>query len=108
VPVQSAETYWASLNDNSVAEPFIFDASYIKLRELSLSYTLPSSLLAKTKFINGAQVGIEGRNLALLYSRIPNIDPEANLFGAGSDGLGVERATVPSTRSVGFNVRLTF
>jgi len=108
VPLRSDRDYWAALNDNSVAEPFIFDASFVKLRELSLSYKLPTSLLAKTKFLTGAQVGIEGRNLALLWSRIPHIDPEANLFGAGSDGFGVERATVPSTRSVGFNVRLNF
>lgn len=108
VPVQSAESYWTALNTNSVGEPYIFDASFVKLRELSLSYRLPSSLLAKTKFLTGAQVGIEGRNLALLWSRIPHIDPEANLFGGGSDGFGVERATVPSTRSVGFNVKLNF
>ncbi len=108
VPVQSAQAFWTGLDDNSISEPFIFDASFVKLRELSLSYRLPSSLLSKTKFISGAQVGIEGRNLALLWSRVPHLDPEANLFGAGSDGFGVERATVPSTRSVGFNVRLTF
>jgi len=107
VPVQSAQSYWTGLDNNSVTEPFLFDASFVKLRELALFYSLPSSLLSRT-FISSAQVGIEGRNLALLWSRIPHIDPEANLFGAGSDGFGVERATVPSTRSVGFNVRLSF
>ncbi|MFT7282284.1 MAG: hypothetical protein ACI9DM_002018, partial [Cyclobacteriaceae bacterium] len=59
-------------------------------------------------FIKGVQLGVEGRNLALLYSKVPHIDPESNLFGAGADGFGIERASVPSTRSFGFNVRLTF
>ncbi|MDH5607922.1 MAG: TonB-dependent receptor, partial [Cyclobacteriaceae bacterium] len=107
VPVQNARDYWTALNDGSVAEPFIYDASYIKLRELGLSYALPQKFLANS-FIGGVQVGVEGRNLALLYSKVPHIDPEANLFGSGADGFGVERASVPSTRSFGFNVRLTF
>ncbi|MEP5612942.1 MAG: SusC/RagA family TonB-linked outer membrane protein [Cyclobacteriaceae bacterium] len=107
VPLRNAQDYWTALNDNSVAEGYIFDASYIKLREVSISYALPSSLLANT-FIKGASVGVEGRNLALLYSKVPHIDPESNLFGSGADGFGIERAGVPSTRSFGFNVRLNF
>jgi TonB-linked SusC/RagA family outer membrane protein len=107
VPLRNAEDFWTAMNDGTVAEPYIFDASFVKLREIGISYTLPSGLFTNS-FINGVQVGVEGRNLALLYSKVPHIDPEANLFGSGVDGFGVERASVPSTRSVGFNVRLSF
>jgi TonB-linked SusC/RagA family outer membrane protein len=107
IPLLSAQDFWTSLNDNSVAEPYIYDASYIKLREVRLSYSVPSSLLEKT-FLNQAIIGIEGRNLLLLYSEVPHIDPEASLFGSGADGFGIERSTVPSTRSVGINLRLNF
>jgi len=108
VPVLNAEDYWtASLGVGSVATPWVYDASYIKLREVGLSYTLPSKMLEKT-FIKGATFGVEGRNLALIYSKVPHIDPEASLFGSGADGFGIERSNVPSTRSIGFNVRLTF
>jgi len=107
VPLLSAQDFWTSLNDNSVAAPYIFDASFVKLREVGISYTLPSKLLENT-FIKGATFGVEGRNLALLYAKVPHIDPEASLFGSGADGFGVERASIPSTRSIGFNVRLTF
>ena len=107
VPLLNAEDFWTSLNDNSVAEPYIYDATYVKLREIGLSYTFSSKLLGNS-FIKGLTVGIEGRNLALLYSKVPHIDPEATLFGSGADGFGVERASVPSTRSLGFNIRLRF
>ncbi len=107
VPLRSAVDFWQSLDDNSISEPTIFDASYVKLREVGLFYTLPSSLFTNS-FIGGIQVGVEGRNLALLYSKVPHIDPEASLFGAGADGFGIERSGVPSTRGFGFNLRATF
>ena len=107
VPLLSAQDFWTSLNDNSVAEPYIYDASYIKLREIGLSYTFPTRLLGDS-FIKGLTFGVEGRNLLLIYSEVPHIDPEASLFGSGADGFGIERASIPSTRSIGFNVKLTF
>ncbi len=107
VPVRSAQAYWQSLDDNSIAEATIFDATYVKLREANVSYTLPSAWLANSP-IRTITVGFEGRNLALLYSTVPHIDPEANLFGSASDGVGVERASVASTRSFGFNLRFGF
>ncbi|MFS4454985.1 SusC/RagA family TonB-linked outer membrane protein [Maribacter sp. 2304DJ31-5] len=107
VPVLNAQDFWTSLDDNSLAEPFIFDASYIKFREASISYTFPSKLLGDS-FVKGLTIGVEGRNLALLYSKVPHIDPESSLFGSGADGFGIERASIPSTRSIGFNVRLRF
>ncbi|MDH5382976.1 MAG: TonB-dependent receptor, partial [Cyclobacteriaceae bacterium] len=107
VPLRNAQDFWTSINDNSIAEPFIFDASYAKLRELSVYYSLPKSLL-ENNFLQGVQFGVEGRNLWLIYSAVPHIDPESNLFGAGADGFGIERASVPSFKSYGFNVKLTF
>ena len=107
IPLLSAEDFWTSLDDNSIAEAFIYDASFVKFREVRLSYNLPSSLLENT-FLTSATVGIEGRNLLLLYSKVPHIDPEASLFGSGADGFGIERSTIPSTRSIGFNLRLNF
>lgn len=107
VPLASAADFWQSLDDNSLSEPFIFDASFVKLREVAINYDIPSSFLGDS-FIKGLTIGIEGRNLALLHSKVPHIDPEANLFGAGADGFGVERSSVPSTRSIGFNLRARF
>ncbi|MEI9947282.1 MAG: SusC/RagA family TonB-linked outer membrane protein [Chitinophagaceae bacterium] len=109
VPVQSMQDYWGQYGSNSAAtEAAVFDASYVKLREVALSYNLPSSLFSKQKFIKGVSLGLEGRNLWLIDAKIPHIDPEVNLFGTGSIGEGVEFYNMPSTRSFGFNVRATF
>ncbi|WP_075342588.1 SusC/RagA family TonB-linked outer membrane protein [Tenacibaculum agarivorans] len=109
IPLRNAQDFWTSLDDASVSEAFIYDASFVKLREVALSYTLPSSIFNEKSFFKSVTLGIEGRNLALLYSKVPHIDPEANLFGSGAvGGFGVERASVPSTRSYGFNVKLRF
>ena len=107
VPLRNSRDFWTALNDGSIAEPWIFDASFVKLREVAVSYTLPSKFFDNS-FINSFQIGIEGRNLALLYSKVPHIDPESNLFGSGADGFGIERSNIPSTRGIGFNVRVKF
>ena len=107
IPLASAADFWQALDDNSIAEPFIFDASFVKLREIAFSYTIPRHILGQS-FIRGLSIGVEGRNLALLYSKVPHVDPENNLFGSGADGFGVERSSVPSTRSFGANLKLTF
>ncbi len=106
IPARSAQTFWTGLTPGGAAEAQIFDGSFVKFRELGLSYNFPKSIIGN-KFVRGLQVGFEARNLALLYSKVPHIDPEATLFGAGADGIGVERNSVPSTRSIGFNVRIT-
>ncbi|MES2810474.1 MAG: SusC/RagA family TonB-linked outer membrane protein [Bacteroidota bacterium] len=108
VPVQSMQDYWSQYQAGNT-EANTFDASFIKLREASLSYTIPSKVISTyAKFIKGLQVGVEGRNLWLIHSNVPHIDPEVNFFGSGSAGEGVEFNSVPTTRSFGFNVRLTF
>ncbi len=109
VPVQSMQDYWGQFGSNaSATEAAIFDASYVKLREVSFNYTLPMSLINKQKFVKGLSIGVEGRNLWLIDSKVPHIDPEVNLFGSGSVGEGVEFYNMPSTRSIGFNLRATF
>lgn len=107
VPARSTQDLWESIDNNSVAEATIFDGTFIKLREVGLSYNFPRSVIESTPFTN-IQIGVEGRNVALLYSKVPHIDPEASLFGSGGGFNGIERNTVPSTRSIGFNVRLNF
>lgn len=107
VPVQSMQDYWSQYQAGNT-EANTFDASYVKLREARLAYTIPSKVFSSyAKFIKGLSVGIEGRNLWLIHSNVPYIDPEVNFFGSGSAGEGVEFNSVPTTRSIGFNVRLT-
>ncbi len=103
----SAQDYWVweASTTNTVSN--VFDAGFVKLREVRFAYALPSSIL-KSKFIKGAEIGVEGRNLWLIKSHVPHVDPELNFFGSGSVGEGVEFNSIPSTRSFGMNLRLNF
>ena len=106
IPV-TAQQFWGNYSDGNVTENSIFDASFIKLREIALNYSLPASLLDRLPFSN-VTIGLESRNLAILHSNIPHIDPETNLFGSANDGAGIEFNSPPTTRTYGVNLRLGF
>jgi hypothetical protein len=95
--VVSAQDFNHAAYVNTIAAGSIFDASYIKLRELRLAYTIKF-----TKTIKELTIALIGRNLALLYSKVPHIDPETS-FSAGNL-QGIEFGQLPSTRSLGFNI----
>lgn len=98
------QTYWRSVGENT-AEPFIFDASYVKLKEIYLTYSFGSKLLQKT-LIRGLSVSVYARNLFTLYSNVKNIDPESN-YNSGN-GQGFEYGSLPSRRNFGFGINLKF
>ncbi|MDQ6477146.1 SusC/RagA family TonB-linked outer membrane protein [Dyadobacter sp. LHD-138] len=87
-------------------DDYLYNASFIKLRYVSLTYNLPRALYEKIGFIKGASVSLVGRNLQVLMKHTPGIDPESNL-SAGND-QGLENTALPPTRSYGFNVNLKF
>ncbi len=89
-----------------ITENIVYDASFIKLREFSFGYSLPGTLLSKTPF-TAASVSLVGRNLALIWSKVPNIDPES-AYTVGGNSQGLEFFAMPTTRSFGFNVNLSF
>ncbi len=109
VPVQSVQDFWAQNFQTQNTEANIFDASYVKLRELRLSYSLPAKIFNRgLKFVKGVELGLEGRNLWIIHDNVPHIDPEVNFFANSAVGEGVEFNSVPSTRTLGFNVRFKF
>ncbi|PTX12289.1 TonB-linked SusC/RagA family outer membrane protein [Pontibacter mucosus] len=95
--------YWGNLPEGTN----IIDASFTKLREVSISYSLPRAITEKT-FFGNIEVGLSGRNL-VLWTPDENtyIDPEVNSFGNGNL-QGYEFSSYPSTRSWGANLRVTF
>lgn len=105
-PVQSMQDFWGTYAATGNTEGNVFDASFVKLREVRLSYTLPPSLFKG--FIKSMELGIEGRNLWIIKDYVPHVDPELNFFGSGSIGEGVEFNSIPSTRSFGVNLRASF
>ncbi len=105
----SHQDFWQAYSTSGVAEGSVFDKTYVKLREVSLAYTFPSTWIQKSNFIKSLSLGFEARNLWLIYSKIPHIDPETSLFQAASDASGaVEMGSLPSTRSFGGNIKIVF
>lgn len=103
VPV-NPQSYWANIYENT-PEPYVYDASYIKLRELTLSYKIPSKLLKKLAVVD-ASVSIFARNLWTVYSNLKNIDPESN-YNNGN-GQGFEYGSLPSRRTYGIGLNFKF
>ncbi|MEJ2628175.1 MAG: SusC/RagA family TonB-linked outer membrane protein, partial [bacterium] len=95
-----AESYWPSLGGHSIS---IFDATWIKLRSISISYRIPRKYVSRVG-LQGATVSQEGRNLFILYKNVPNIDPETSF--SSSIVQGVEQNQLPSTRIFGVNFKL--
>ena len=84
---------------------FVYDASYVKLREVTLSYSLPSSILKKC-FITGVTFSLVASNPWIIYKKLPYADPESGLGAGNIQGYSV--GSLPSTRDFGFKLKLSF
>lgn len=91
---------------SGTTEYYKYDGTNIRLRELSLGYSFPQQLLAKTKVFSGIDVSFVARNLFFIYKDAP-FDPDATL-SVGNDNQGLDVFGMPSTRNLGFNVKFTF
>ena len=96
--------YWQALQTTS-PEPFIYDNSFVKLREISLSYNCPKKWFVHTP-IESITLSAYGRNLLLIYSNVNNIDPESS-YNNGN-GQGFEYGSLPSRRTFGFGINVKF
>ncbi|MTI86913.1 MAG: SusC/RagA family TonB-linked outer membrane protein [Balneolaceae bacterium] len=90
---------------SKITEEFVYDANFIKLRQLQLSYQLPESILAEIP-VRSASFSITGRNLLYFYNSVPNVDPESSINRGNAQGL--ELAGVPGARSFGFSIDIGF
>ncbi len=98
-----AQQYYKGFTN--VDEQFVYDASFVKLREVKLGYNLPGRWISHLGF-QSANVAIVARNVAILFKKVPNIDPET-AFNTGN-GQGLEDLTLPTVRNIGFNINFKF
>ena len=101
--VVSAENYYHRIYN--IAEANVYDASYVKLRELSINYQLPKSIYGLIG-LQGASIGFTARNLWIIYKEADNIDPESAITAGNAQG--VEAYTLPTARTFGVNVNVKF
>ena len=103
IPMSRIEDYWAQTQN--IAEENVYSSDYMRLRQLSIGYNVPSSML-EGSFITNASVSLIGRNLFLLSDSTENVDPES-AYNAGN-AVGLERGGLPVPRTIGLNINLKF
>ncbi len=100
----SAERYWGS--NYFDGEGSVFDATYVKLREVILGYTIPNRVLEKIG-IRDLTIQLVGRNL-ILWTDVPHFDPDTTGISGGTILPGIEDMSLPTPRSIGFNIGFSF
>ncbi len=101
----TAEQYWGNTGKHVAAEGFIYDISWFRIREASLTYNLPRKMLDKSPF-GALEISVFGRNLFLNAPNYPHLDPEQNALGI-NNATGLEFNALPQARSYGASLRVT-
>jgi outer membrane receptor protein involved in Fe transport len=103
-----ARNYWGRLGDqsNGISDYWIYDGSFVKLRQLVFGYNFPRTMLSSTPF---QTIGLSfvARNLWVIHKNIDNVDPES-AYSSNGGAQGLEYFAMPAVRSYGFNLRVTF
>ena len=99
------EDYWMSVCRNAPSM-FIYDNSYVKCREITLTYQFPKKWLGNGKVVKDVSLSFVARNPFIVWKNIPDIDPDSNYNN--TTGMGLEYGSLPSRRSYGFNVYVKF
>lgn len=97
--------YWSAFaaDGSNIATPFVYKASYVKVRELTFTYTL-SQGLSRSLGLKGASLGLVARNPFIVYKDVPNVDPDSNYNN--SNGQGLEYGSLPTRRGWGLNLNV--
>jgi len=101
------------------ARSYVYDASYVKLRELSVAYSLPAPVFGKQTVIKGIDLSLSGRNLWIIHKNLPYADPEQGAASTTPNSttpivynpnasIGYQTGVYPSVRTLAFNVKLKF
>ncbi len=101
-----AQDYYMALAQN-VSAVNVLNGDFIKLRQLTITYSLPSKMLENVPVFKGASISLVGRNLLVLMKKTDNMDPEAG-FSSTVRYAGIEGTSLPSTRTMGVNLNLKF
>ncbi|UPK70047.1 SusC/RagA family TonB-linked outer membrane protein [Chitinophaga filiformis] len=104
--VLDAATYFQNNEGKTLSKANLYDASYIYLREVKLGYNLPEAWFKKVH-AQSARLSLYGRNLWLIKSNAPNVDP-SNILNSSSNIQGIEGGALPSLRSYGVNLSVSF
>lgn len=108
----TSEKYWQTISGKAggnlgITEANLYDATNVRLRNVSLSYSLPKKICIKSGFLQSAKVGVSMTNVLMIYSRMKGLDPES-VFATSTNATGFEYGSSPTARSFVFNLTLGF
>ncbi|MFT2007281.1 SusC/RagA family TonB-linked outer membrane protein [Pontibacter sp. 13R65] len=98
--------YAANNYEGAPRAMYVYDGSFVKLREVALSYALPQSVVSKIGFVKGIDLQLIGRNLWIIHKNMKYSDPEEGL--SSGNVRGYQSGAYPAIKTYGFNVRLNF
>lgn len=103
----SPSRYWEGyiIDGQGVASPFIYDASYVKVRDVAISCRLGRSFVQSIG-LSDVRIGLVARNPLIIKKNVPNIDPDSNTYNG--NGQGLELGSLPQRRSYGINLEVKF
>ncbi len=103
----TAQEYWGTVSN--IDEEFVYDATYLKLKEVAIGYSIPKTVLdlLPTKSISSARISLVGRNLFYLHKNTPGTIPDAT-YSSGYFAKAFDFSSMPSTRTVGFSLNVKF
>lgn len=105
------QQYWQAVSGRSgnlgIGEANLYDATNVRLRNISVAYNLPKNLVQRTGFLQSAKVGFSVTNVAMLYSKMGGLDPES-VFATSTNATGFEFGSIPTSRSFVFNLSIGF
>lgn len=104
--ILSAYQYYGYRYNTTATEDQLYDNTYIKLRELTVTYNIPSQICSKIK-LQGLSVSLIGSNLFYIYKNVPNVSPES-VLGTKAQNAYVEYTSYPMPRSYGFSLKAKF
>lgn len=108
----TTEKYWQQISGKAggnlgITEANLYDATNIRLRNLSLAYSLPKKVCNRIGFIQSAKIGVSVNNVLMLYSKMKGLDPES-VYATSTNATGFEYGSTPTARSFIFNITLGF
>ena len=118
INIDGSQFPFGSVN-SLAAKSYVYDAGYVKLRELSLAYSLPATVFGRQAVIKGIDLSLSGRNLWIIHKNLPYADPEQGAASTTPNSstpivynpnasIGYQTGVYPSVRTLAFNVKLKF
>ena len=108
----TAEKYWQQISGRAggnlgITEENLYDATNVRLRNISIAYNLPKSLLRKQNIFQSIKVGFSCTNVLMFYSKMRGLDPES-IYATSTNAIGFEYGAAPTSRAYVFNVSFGF